>query len=82
MPSKKGFDQSVTWLKSKMAERDTLDAINAEVCYNVLIDLKKRKDIIGAKYHQTVVQRNEALDELYNSALRAMNGYSEDHKGG
>ena len=51
MPSRRGLEQSLTWLKSKMAEKDTLDAVNAEVCYNVLMDLKKRKEVIEALYH-------------------------------
>jgi len=50
MPSKKGMEQATTWLKSKMAERDTLDAINAEVCYNVIADLDNQKKKIGALY--------------------------------
>lgn len=52
MPSKKGTDQALTWLRSKMAEKDTLDAINAEVCYNVIMDLQRQKDRIGALYSQ------------------------------
>lgn len=51
------------WLKNKMAEKDTLDAVNAEVCYNVLIDLKKRKDILGAMYYQTKLSLNRERKE-------------------
>ena len=61
MPSKKGLDQALTWLKSKMAEWDTLDAINAEVCYNVIMDLKERKKAIGALYHLTKEQNKKLL---------------------
>ena len=50
MPSRRGLEQALTWLKSKMAEKDTLDAVNAEVCYNVIIDLQKKKKVIGALY--------------------------------
>ena len=52
MPSKKGTDQAVTWLRSKMAEKDTLDAINAEVCYNVIMDLRRQKESLGAIYQR------------------------------
>ena len=57
------------WLKNKMAEKDTLDAVNAEVCYNVLIDLKKQKDILGAIYYQTKISFNRKKDgaHLYYS---------------
>ena len=64
MPSKKATEQALTWLKSKMAERDTLDAINAELCYNVIMDLKNKKKAIGALYHQTHVQNRQLRDEL------------------
>lgn len=43
MPSKKGMEQALIWLRSKMNEGyDTLEGINAEVCYNVILDLKKQ----------------------------------------
>ena len=61
MPSRKGLEQALTWLKSKMAEKDTLDAINAEVAYNVILDLKERKQAIGALYHMTKVQNRQLL---------------------
>jgi len=44
MPSRKGLEQATTWLRSKMAEGDTLDAINAEVCLNVIADLQKNEE--------------------------------------
>lgn len=49
MPSHRGTEQAITWLRSKMAEGDTLDAINAEVCLNVINDLKRQRDNLGAK---------------------------------
>lgn len=70
MPSRKGLDQALVWLKSKMAERDTLDAINAEVCYNVIMDLKDKRKVIGALYHQAYTElkrernKKEELDNL------------------
>lgn len=87
MPSRKGLDQALVWLKSKMAERDTLDAINAEVCYNVIMDLKDKRKVIGALYHQAYTElkhernKKEELDNLekvsrrealYSAAVKAM----------
>lgn len=60
MPSRKGMEQCLMWLRNKMAEKDTLDSVNATVCYNVIMDLQRQKDKIGAIYHQT---RNE-LDRM------------------
>lgn len=64
MPSRKGTEQALTWLRSKMAEKDTLDAINAEICYNVIQDLKDKRQVIGALYHQTHVARKKAEEKL------------------
>ena len=95
MPSRKGLDQALVWLKSKMAERDTLDAINAEVCYNVIMDLKDKRKVIGALYHQAYTslkkkeEQNERLKELeensnqaalYAAAIKALQNYSEQKK--
>lgn len=64
MPSRKSLEQALTWLRSKMAEKDTLDAINAEVTYNVLMDIQKRRKMIGALYHQTSVSNKQAQEKL------------------
>lgn len=64
MPSRKGLDQALTWLKSKMAEKDTLDAINAEVTYNVLMDIQKKRQVIGALYHQSYTAKRNAEEKL------------------
>lgn len=76
MPSKKGMEQALTWLKSKMAEKDTLDAVNAEVCYNVILDLKQKKTVLGAIYHQNRVAKKKT-EELYEQAMAAMDRYSK-----
>ena len=75
MPSRKGTEQALTWLKSKMAEGDTLDAINAEVCYNVILDLQKKRRVIGALYHMANSKRkrqkeDEELRAFYDSMAR------------
>lgn len=50
MPSKKALDQSLTWLRSKASERDTLDGINAELCINVIMDLKRQYERLGIQF--------------------------------
>ena len=85
MPSHKGLEQALTWLQSKMAEKDTLDAINAEVCYNVIIDLKDKRKVIGALYHDAYTAKKRAQeklqeierDRLYESAVRRLHGYGK-----
>lgn len=91
MPSRKGMEQAITWLNSKMAEKDTLDAVNAELTYNVIMDLQKKRKVIGALYHQAHVsgkaarqelkdireaEKERELEELYSSAIKALEGYS------
>lgn len=91
MPSKKGLEQALTWLTSKMAEKDTLDAVNAEVAYNVIIDLQKKRKVIGALYYQAHVsgkaarqeledireaEKERELEELYSSAIKNLKSYS------
>lgn len=80
MPSKKGTEQAMTWLRSKMAEKDTLDAINAEVCYNVIIDLQKKRKAIGALYYQASIGRKRRLHdgEMMDSINRK---YVDETKG-
>ena len=64
MPSQKGLEQALVWLKSKMAERDTLDAINAEVVYNVIMDLQSKRKVIGSLYHLTKEQNKRLKNEI------------------
>lgn len=52
MPSKRGIDQALIWLKSKTAEYDTMDAINAELCIHVIEDLKRQRDSLGALFQK------------------------------
>ena len=50
MPSKKGQEQAITWLKSKAKSENTLDSINAELCLNVIYDLQRQYDRLGAQF--------------------------------
>lgn len=42
MPSRKSMEQATTWLKSKAADRNSLDGINAELCLHVIEDLQRQ----------------------------------------
>lgn len=72
MPSRKGMEQCLLWLRNKMAERDTLDSINATVCYNVIMDLKNQLDRTGASYHKVKVELDNAREALFASACKAV----------
>ena len=69
MPSRKGLEQALTWLRSKMAEKDTLDAVNAEVTYNVLMDIQNKRKVIGALYHQAHSANKETRRKLQHLEL-------------
>ena len=47
MPSYKGMEQAMTWLRSKANDRDSLDGINAELVMNVIADLKRQNEDKG-----------------------------------
>ena len=51
MPSKKGMEQALTWLRS-MAAVPGLDGINAELCLNVIRDLQEQNNRKGALIHK------------------------------
>lgn len=52
MPSKKGIDQALIWLKNKAKEKEnSLDAVNAELCINVIMDLQRQYDRLGAQFN-------------------------------
>lgn len=51
MPSKRGIDQALTWLKNKATDKNTLDGVNAELCINVIMDLQRQYDRLGAKFN-------------------------------
>ena len=74
MPSRRGLEQALLWLKNKMAEKDTLDAINAELTYNVIMDLQKRRKVIGALYHRDRMSRKKMMEELRELETRNVTG--------
>lgn len=68
MPSRKGLEQALVWLKSKMAEKDTLDAINAETTYNVIMDMQRQRKKIGALYYRASSSNRQAQEKLQEMA--------------
>lgn len=82
MPSKKGIEQALTWLKSKSHEKNTLDAVNAELCMNVIMDLQRQYDRLGAQFNNVknsryeespAVMKEEQLSFIEEKPTRTMN---------
>lgn len=63
MPSKKAIDQSLTWLRSKANDRETLDGINAELCINVIMDLKRQYDRLGIQFGTLSRSKKDQKDQ-------------------
>ena len=77
MPSQKGLTQAITWLKSKMLDRDSLDGINAEVCLNVIKDLQQQCETRGQIIHRLkqkdidriLSQKEELVQKQYQTSI-------------
>lgn len=65
MPSKKGTEQAILWLRSKAAEGMTLDAINADLCLNVIRDLQAQLSRKGAIIHSLKMKEDVSEYEPY-----------------
>lgn len=63
MPSKKAINQSLTWLRSKANDRETLDGINAELCINVIMDLKRQYDRLGIQFGSLSRSKKDQKDQ-------------------
>lgn len=61
MPSKKSTEQALTWLRSKAADKDSLDGINAELCLNVIQDLKDRNNKQGYTIHKLLSEKGNDI---------------------
>ena len=59
MPSKKAAAQAILWLKNIAAEKDSLDAVNAEIVLTVISDLQKQNTRKGAIIHNLKHRLNE-----------------------
>lgn len=53
------MEQALAWLRNKMAEKDTLDAVNAELTYNVIMDIQKKRQTLGVLYNRVSNQNKE-----------------------
>ena len=73
MPSKRGQDQALNWLRSKAKDPNHLDAINAELCINVIMDLQRQYDRLGAQFNNI---RNNRL----NKDERQISFFEEEKK--
>ena len=77
MPSQKGLTQAITWLKSKMLDRDSLDGINAELCLNVIKDLQQQCETRGQIIHRLkqkdidriLSQKEELVQKQYQTSI-------------
>ena len=83
MASQKGMEQALIWLRSKMAEKDTLDAINAELVYNVLQDIQSKRKVIGSLYHIEKEQNKRLKSEImeHDKYTRMDFGYGRGEDG-
>lgn len=69
MPSKKGMDQALTWLRSKANDKENvLDSINAELCINVIMALQRQCDKLGAHFGR-LSSRKSTDEEQYGKQL-------------
>ena len=75
MASRRSSEQCLTWLRSKAAEKDSLDGINAELCLNLIQEQKDRLDRLGAQFSQVKKQRDipkeqEHLEDVFDPRRR------------
>lgn len=59
MPSRKGLEQAITWLNSKMMDYESLDGINAEICLNVILDLQRQNEKKGQIIYSLKLKEDE-----------------------
>lgn len=64
MASKRSTEQCMTWLRSKAADRDSLDGINAELTINVITEQKNRIDKLGMQYQKVKNDRDRMMHEI------------------
>ena len=68
-PSRRGMVQAIAWLNSKIAEKDSLDAINAEVCLNVIEDLKNQREKAGILIHRMKLKEDAQVHILDHASV-------------
>lgn len=74
MPSKKATEQAMTWLNSMAADKNSLDGVNAELCINVILDLRKKLEKLGAQFNamkQTCYQMKRPKENFWDPMSEA-----------
>ena len=71
LPSKKGMEQALTWLRSKASEKNTLDGVNAELCINVIMDLQRQYDKLGAQFGN--LRNSKLKEDIFNEKEKQLN---------
>ena len=66
MPSRKTTEQCMTWVRSKAADRDSLDGINAQLVLNVLEEQRTKLDKLGAQFKKVKDSRDRIAQEIDN----------------
>ena len=69
MPSKQGREQALMWLKSKATNKNTLDAINAELCINVIMDLQRQYDRLAAQFGSLKKTKQDDIPSIKEEQL-------------
>ena len=64
MPSKKGLEQAIVWLRSK-ANEPGLDGFNEELCLNVINDLRELNNRKGSLIYRLkqITENRSAFNE-------------------
>ena len=78
MPSHRIMEQAMTWLRSKAAEADIMDKINAELCIHVIEDLKRQRDALGAKFQ--IANGDRKMTQNYGHQLEFTLDSPEKHR--
>ena len=68
MPSQRAMEQALNWLRSMAMDRNSMNGINAEICLNVIADLKRQNEEKGfliAKYKGKRLERETEAEKKY-----------------
>lgn len=60
MPSRRSYEQAITWLRSKAADRDSLDGINAQLVLNIIEEYRDKLDVKGAIIGRLTMRENRS----------------------
>ena len=64
MASKRTKEQCMIWLKSKAADENSLDGINAQLVLNVLEEKEKRLEKLGIQFKMVENDRNRLREVI------------------